>query len=86
MWQPLIKGFNDDSKAACIGAQQCAKVCHQLDGQEIIGVGDFKCFHKGGQTVVAEPGTPLLTQPFVREISGYSKTEGDYEQILVACM
>lgn len=56
VWQPLVKGLNDDGIPARIRAQQRPKVRHQLQRQEVVCVGDLQCFEQAAEAVVAEPG------------------------------
>jgi hypothetical protein len=54
-WHALIKGLSDDCKAPRIGSHQGGKVCHQVDGGEVIRVCDLQSLQQRGQAVVAEP-------------------------------
>lgn len=51
----FIKGLCDDGEAPSIGSHQRGKVCHHVDGREVICVSDLQCLQERRQTVIAKP-------------------------------
>ena len=45
-WHALIKGLSDDGKAPGVGPHQGSKVCHKVNGREVICVGDLQCLQQ----------------------------------------
>ena len=41
-WHALIKGLSNDGKPPGVGPHQGSKVCHKVNGREVICVGDLQ--------------------------------------------
>ena len=50
----LIKGFCDDGKASSICANKGGKICHQMNGSEVISVSDLQSLQQRRQAVIAK--------------------------------
>jgi len=83
----LVKGLSDDCKPPCIGSHQGGKVCHQVDGREVIRVGDLQSLQQRGQAVVAEPQR-LACMSFTRHVTMLPACQTDeaHSRTCVSCL